>query len=514
MTEKVLKQYNDFRSLCLKNSENAIEVAEGLIGQNSNHIAYHLTVLCLEEIGKIFLGWCLLNQKEDWGKEKLSIPIDDHVKKLFWAIWGPTFGKNATSNEQMDKIRGMASSLHERRLEVLYTQMQDTAPSALKVNDSELLTYVKWARARLELAKLEGNFTSYAASQQDDMMWFAKITDDPLRRGFVFGNESQQKLIEYGNVVDWLNWLKEMFEKEKGDSLQLLEKELAKKGGKAKKQKWKIRFKLVSASHSIRANVLNSFNDKSDSIKLSRADVHTLIVDLFIGDNVTIKALWHHGWIVAKTFAGALNVGTNGFIYWNTVVDTDKYYEKIWDLENNKQLIATLATDLRLDWKSRKLFLNEAELGITSLTFGYFTNCLRNGKFEAIDEYIIGLGMLAKTDIHIRLETQCFFQFFKSFRKALIENENQKEDFDIKEVGFKQIGDVLINRNEFDKTMELGNEMLQKAQLSRPISLTDVIAMKQYSGHYFVTLALRQLHNDQELKLVLLKGNEPEKTQN
>ena len=82
MTDEVLKQYNKFRNLCLKNAENALTVAESLMGRNSNHIAYHLTVLGLEEIGKIFLGWCILNQEENWGKEQPSIPIDDHVKKL------------------------------------------------------------------------------------------------------------------------------------------------------------------------------------------------------------------------------------------------------------------------------------------------------------------------------------------------------------------------------------------------------------------------------------------------
>ena len=74
--------------------------------------------------------------------------------------------------------------------------------------------------------------------------------------------------------------------------------------------------------------------------------------------------------------------------------------------------------------------------------------------FEPINDYILGLGMFAKTDIHLRFETQIFYQFFISIQKKLFRKMKQ-EDFDLKEVGFSQIQQVISDRTEFDKTIAL-----------------------------------------------------------
>jgi AbiV family abortive infection protein len=56
MSEKIA-QYNTFRKLCLINAESAINSAELLINKDANHIVYHLLVLVIEEVGKIFVGF-------------------------------------------------------------------------------------------------------------------------------------------------------------------------------------------------------------------------------------------------------------------------------------------------------------------------------------------------------------------------------------------------------------------------------------------------------------------------
>ncbi len=101
MTEKILEEFNKFRELCLINSEDAIRTAEELQNKSVNHIAFQLIVFGLEEIGKIFVGWYQYNAKETWGKEHYNIPIDDHIKKLFWAIWGPSFAKEKITKKQI-----------------------------------------------------------------------------------------------------------------------------------------------------------------------------------------------------------------------------------------------------------------------------------------------------------------------------------------------------------------------------------------------------------------------------
>jgi len=502
--------YNKFRSLCLRNAEDALKTAEGLVNKGVNHIAFHLTILCLEEIGKVFLGWTLLNQKEEWGKEKWNAKIDDHVRKLFWAIWGPTFMRKVITNDEIEKIRGLATLLHETRLNALYTDLPDTVAAAEKIPDEELARYQSMARARLVIAKDEGDMGP-ATDQDDrsDILWFAKASDDPLKRNFIFGQEGQQKLIDLGNVVDWIKWLKERFDKEAEALKKILDEELKKSvNDKSKKSKWKIRFRLTSHSHSIRANVLTRFNNESTMVKLSRGDVQTLIVDLILNESVPVQSLYHYGWLVAKTFVGALNVGTNGFIYWNLPVDTDRYYEKIWDLENNKEIVAALATGLRLNWEDRKLSLSEQELGITALVLAYFTQCYNTRRFEAIDFYLMGMAMFAKTDIHFGMEAHCFFQFFRAFERAIRANENVNDDFDIKVEGLKQLGAVLVDPKAFEDVLDIGIAMSKGAPLPRPVTLAEVISMKQYSGQYFVTLALRLFHKDSNIKLTLLEEQE------
>lgn len=82
-------KFNAFRLLCIKNAEDAIKGAELLLDRKINYIVFHLCILGLEEIGKIFMTWMKLSQIEDCDKESNKIELDDHEKKIFYAIWGP-----------------------------------------------------------------------------------------------------------------------------------------------------------------------------------------------------------------------------------------------------------------------------------------------------------------------------------------------------------------------------------------------------------------------------------------
>lgn len=509
MNADVIKRYNDFKKLCLKNAEDAISSAELLADKEVNHIAFQLLVLGLEEIGKIFVGWYNLNNDAEEGKEPVKIPIDDHVKKLFWAIWGPSFGNEKFTTEQMAEIKSMASNLHDKRLSVMYTDLNDTVPSSEKISNEELQIYLKMIRARLEMAKSEGEAeTEMEWSKGEDIKWFMEATDKPDRRNFIFNHQSQEKLIEYGNVKEWIGWLREYYRKEEAELNEILQNELKNGGQKATagfEPKWKLRIKLISQSHSIRATVLDKFNKSNPYLKFSKGGgSHTLYIDLILDKSVPIQGIWNQGWIYSKILTAALNVGTNGLFYWNIATDIDKFYEKIWDLETNRQLSAKLNTSLQLDWSSRKMVLAEEELVVTFMTFRYFSLMLTSEKFDAINDYMTALGMLAKNDMHLRLEKECFLLFFSAFEKALKQNETNESDFDIKEVGYKQLKSVIIDRTEFDKTIDLALAIRQ-GQLTSEVTLTEIIGMKQYSGLYFATLAAKHLSGDPNSHFVKLE---------
>ena len=58
------------------------------------------------------------NDADSWyGKQ-----FDDHIKKLFWAIWGDVFGKRPDAKE-IEQLRGTATIIHNNRLRGLYVEV-------------------------------------------------------------------------------------------------------------------------------------------------------------------------------------------------------------------------------------------------------------------------------------------------------------------------------------------------------------------------------------------------------
>jgi AbiV family abortive infection protein len=513
MTQDDLIKFNRFRELCLANAEDAIKTAEGLQSKSVNHIAFQLVVFCLEEVGKIFVGWYQINAKEKWGKEHYHIPMDDHIKKLFWAIWGPSFTNEKFTTEQMNEIKNMATKLHNRRLDVMYTELSDTVPSSAKISNEELEIYLKMGRARLEMAKLEGEVdTDFSEEKQEDIKWFMMASDHPEKRKFIFGHTSQEKLIEIGNVKDWILWLKEHFAKEQTELQEILKKELEtppKKVTEKFEPKWKITIKINTKSHSIRQNILDKFSAKSPIIKFRKgADNHTLLIDIILDKSTPIKELWHHGWTTSNLLVAALNVSTRGLFYWNIPRDVDKFYEEIWDLESKKPLEAKLQTSLELDWSSRQLYFSEEEIAMTFLVFRYLSGALASRNIEPIHHYLTALGMLAKNDMHLRLEPQCYLNFFLSFKRAIQLNENIEQTPSIKDVGFKLIGNLLKTRDEYDKVIDIGSALeANNGQITTAFTLTEIVGMKQYTELYLLTLAVREMYGDKAI--ILTENNSP-----
>ncbi|KAB2879783.1 AbiV family abortive infection protein [bacterium] len=501
MEPSQLKKYIQFRKLCIKNSEDALRAAELLHGQNVNHILFHLCVLALEELGKIFVGWYQLNAKEKWDKEKLNIPIDDHVKKLFWAIWGPSFTREKITKVQIEDINKLATELHSKRLYALYTDLDDSIPSSAKISDSEAMNYLGRVKARLELIKHEGEIIEELEdSVKKNMEWFIAATNDEEYRKFIFGDTSQAKLAELGDVKSWVQWLQEYFNKEEQHNITTLKTELE-KGKKLTHEldgmpKWKIKFTIFTPSHSIRSQNFRTFNEKNNFIKFNRGgDNHTLIIEVIISNQTPIQGIWQHGWTVCKVLVASLNVGTNGIFYWNIPVDSKKYFDKIFDLENKKELKGELIVNENFNWQEKKLVLGEDGLFLTFLVFRYFSSVLGSKEFEPVDDYATGLSMFAKSDIHLRFEHQAFFQFFMAFEKALMINEKIDMGESLVKEAYKQIYKYEIDESEFKKVFSIGEQM--KAGVAHlQVTEVNVIEMKQYVGLYFVTLATRKFGSE------------------
>jgi len=504
MKDKTLIKFNAFRQLCLSNAEAALKSAEHLFGKNVNHIVFHLSLLALEEIGQIFMSWIQLHQKEIWGKENPKIAMDDHTKKLFYSIWGPSIGNELVTKSQLGDNQFMASTLHKKRIESLYGDISDSIESSLKIKDEEVQSIISFTKARLELAKIDGEVNEEIEANPD-MEWFAKFIEIPGKRDYVFGKEAQENLIKLENVNEWIQWLKTSFEKEQNTLQTLAEKELSRNivaDVNKIKPKWEITFTIFTPSHSIRANILATVNKLDRPIKLFPGkDKHTLIIKNTQGSNFPVTDLWHQGWLSCKLFVAALNIGANGIFYWNIPIDVSKYYDYITDLETKSKLTVQLETNLTLNWREKNLFLTEQNLQLAFMVYEKLI-MLKNAKeAKPITDYLAGLGMLAKTDIHLRLEVSALNLFYKAFYEAVKIYEPSNPELDILETGYLQIEKMLTGKQEFDRTIKIIKELNGEKILSEPISLREVVAMKRYCEIYFLTIAARKLHKDNTLKL-------------
>ncbi len=106
-----------------------------------------------------------------------------------------------------------------------------------------------------------------------------------------FPIEAQEKLIELGNVNEWIQWMKTSFESEQKVLFELTDKELKKitsvNSNNNIKPKWEITFTVITPSHSIRANILTIINKIDRPIKLFPGkDRHTLIIKNVLGTNI------------------------------------------------------------------------------------------------------------------------------------------------------------------------------------------------------------------------------------
>lgn len=504
MDKNDLIKFNAFRKLCLANAETALASAESLIGRNANHIIFHLAVLSLEEIGKIFIGWYHTSKTQHWDRETINIPFDDHIKKLFYAIWMPSLGMQKISKTQVEENQGMATILHKKRLIVLYTDFNDTVPLSQKIPDAEAVAMISFVRARLKLAEIEGEVDINATTLSPMMAWFMEKSDEPARRTFIFGEKSQEKLAQLGDFNSWITWLKEEFEKEERQMITLAEQEIkrpANGGIDSVVDKWKLKIKISTPSHSIKPKDLKKFNDKHSFISLAKGgDSHTIFIEFTFGDNIAVGDLWGQGWLTAKLFVAALNIGSNGLFYWNVPVDAGKYYEKIIDLSTGHAVQLTVGPELRHDWSKLKMVLTTEHLFLADMVFNYFIQIKDPADTKAITEYTLGVGLLAKNDIHFLFNANILLHFYNALRISILMFEESATESDWHNIAYSQIEGMLAGRATYDHTVALAKAIADDKK--KAVSLTDITAMKNYAGIYLLTIAARKQRGDNAIKLI------------
>ncbi|MFC1625867.1 AbiV family abortive infection protein [Patescibacteria group bacterium] len=514
-SNKNTKTKNDFekiRDLCLDNASDLVKGAKKMRVSKLHHIQHHLAVLALEEIGKAEL----LGMELAAGINKRQSPIgsniyENHVKKLFWALWGPSFAKNVITREQIDEFRGLATSLHANRLISLYVDPDDNTSPKTKISQKEADNVTSLAEARIGMEKNKNFIDPNDPNiNKEEIGWFIEASEDAEKRALIFGRKSQEKLIKFGNVRNWISWLKKQFDENDIKIRKIVEEELHRekpKGKEAKKPKYKIRIRINSESHSIRNKELKKWNENIDFIKLNSDDKRDLICDFYLPKATHIKATWFIGWGMARAFVTALNIATKGFFWWHVPKDRSRFYEDMWDLERNMKMGVEQRPELTVNFKDLRWVLKDSDLGRASMLFYYITKV--KGKEEGVpfNDYVLGLSFLAKNDIHLRFELNAFAQFFQALKNAF----RISGDWDGKSDFIKAVHKQFIKLGDFtnlDEYLQWGEEQEQSAdkKTSKEITLTEVFGMKLYTDIYLEKLAKKSVES--------LKKEKPTKDKN
>jgi len=184
-------------------------------------------------------------------------------------------------------------------------------------------------------------------------------------------------------------------------------------------EKWKLKIRFYTNSHSIRTKPLKWWNERINWIKLYPIGrkKNELLVEFTLPKGVSVHGLWSTGWGVARRFITAINIGSMGFFWWYVPEQISRYYEKIMDIEENSEMVVERSPRLILDW--RKEALLERDLRHTQVCFSMLPRLSERKKHEPLNYYLTGLGFLSKNDIHLQFEANAFEQFYKSLKAGM-----------------------------------------------------------------------------------------------
>jgi hypothetical protein len=354
------------------------------------------------------------------GRRRLERESEDHVRKLFWALWGPSFGREVISGVQIEEFRGLAQEVHETRKRGLYFDPEGVPPrEAISANEAENL--LKLVEARLGMAQ-NVKWTPLDRERAADIRWFMDTTADPEARTQIMTGASMKKLGELGSVPDWVRWLRAEFDTAERDAIELAERELDREAPEEHEQlepKWRIKLRLFSGSHSIRPLPLTWWNDISHWIKFHPvgSDHRQLIVDLTLPKRVSAVALWDAGFSLSKHLLLALNIGSSGFFWWYLPEHISRFYEQLTDLETNARLVVERSPRLRIDWGNN--VLSQGVLTRVAMCIHALPRGVEQEKHKPFDHYLTGLGFLSKTDILMQFEANAFEQFYLALKHAM-----------------------------------------------------------------------------------------------
>lgn len=515
------EQLKKVRETCLVSAEALLSTAERELDKGVDPICFHLALLALEEVGMSILN--TINYMSETARtDKEAFATDEHIRKLFWALWGGSMIRNTKwSKESIEQNRFLATTLHERRLETLYTDPQKPVSFDCRIKGGEAKTIVELTRARLEIEKASG-LTDLKQGDVEEIAWFFSAVEDTEYGKQIFSLTSLNKLAEVENGREWIRWLREIYRKNESEMREYAEKEMHRKkpeGEEAFVPKYRMRIRIQTPSHSIRNNAFADWNKGVDNIKIVKSDRKDtarltkgeMLIDFTLLKGLHTSYIWEHGLFMAKTVVLAFNVGTLGVFWWNVQKDISTYYVDIVDLEADPnggvKLVVAPHKRLHVDFDEAKLVLDQNAVRNVYHILALF---FREAKMleEFLKEYAMGLTCFSKVDIHLPLEANAFGSFYKALQAATRSFGDWDGTSDFK-VAVKAQFAKISEMTDLEKTLDLGAtlEADVKHEIQHPITLTEVLAMKIYCDYYIQLKAKEYFENLKEVGAGTLTNN-------
>lgn len=504
----------NYLAICAAHSADLIVAAKTLMSQNLPHIAFHMAVAALEEIGKMEMAkMTLVGEKDDDSENALAKMGDQHVKKLFWSIWAPSFGKEFSSADQIKTNMDLAKEAHEMRLDGLYVANDPAKvrPPREFVTVEQATRWIAFADARLQHAKLV-EIEELSDVEKANVSWFMKAAKDPTNFHLIFGRPSQDKLLEFKHAKKWIAWIKEQFDEAHRQSIELTQKEIDRNvpsHSKGAARKWQMKVRVHTDSHQVRQRDLEWWNKGIDNIKLHAGNKndHEMLVDISLPESYSSQTLYWSAWAHYRRFVVALNIGTMGFWWWNIPKNREKYYESLKDLQNRCEVKLTVDKTLKVNWRGGKLdkdALQNVAICHAELPF-------KPPLTSVFDSYLTGLGFLGVIDVNLRFELNAFESFFNALEQGLKQYGYCSSENDYDEAFLRFISEIApeMPQEQKDRLLKSGRWFVSRTGTPEKIDLGDVAMIKILCDAYFLRVFRERAIDKVKSNRLVTDNNEP-----
>jgi DNA polymerase III delta prime subunit len=182
----------------------------------------------------------------------------------------------------------------------------------------------------------------------------------------------------------------------------------------------------------------------------------------------------------------ALNIASMGFWFSETTLHTDCFYDELEDLETKSKIVIKedKVDDEGNDDKKR--VLDKQAVALLSENFLALPDDI--AKWPPLHEYMKGLVMLAKHNVHFKCEVRIFSSFLNALYGLMLIDRSIKGREDFEEEFANFYTKIFPELDEKDRFLEIIHNIGTGKRLEKKINLDEAFKMKLYCDAYFLNI--------------------------